>query len=165
MGYIYKVIDTSRCTHPPAPFFASHVTSTNLETRPTLTVHIGCAIAHAVSCWLPTAAVGVRARVWSCGIYGWQSGARAGFLLPIFIPPIAPQSPSSIIRCCYFRSVVAAVPSGLSLTPLRIIKNVYICSYFKYLISIQLFVFVTYFILFLTSKIYNRIFIHDKFQI
>jgi hypothetical protein len=45
----------------------------------------------------------VQARVWSCGICGGQSGAGAGFLqvlwfpLPIFIPPIAPQSPSSII--------------------------------------------------------------------
>jgi hypothetical protein len=42
--------------------------------------------------------------------------------MPIFIPPIAPQSPSSIIWGWYNRSVVAAVPSGLSLTPLRIIK-------------------------------------------
>jgi hypothetical protein len=41
--------------------------------------------------------------------------------LPIFIPPIAPQSASSIIRGWYNRPVVAAVPSGLSLTPLRII--------------------------------------------
>jgi hypothetical protein len=43
-----------------------------------------------------------EAWVWSCGICGGQSGAGAGFLqvlrfpLPIFIPPIAPQSPSSI---------------------------------------------------------------------
>jgi hypothetical protein len=37
--------------------------------------------------------------------------------LPIFIP----QSPSSIIWGWYNRPVVAAVPSGLSLTPLRII--------------------------------------------
>jgi hypothetical protein len=60
-------------------------------------------IAPAVSRWLPTAASWVRARVWSCGICGGQSGAGAGFLrilrfpLPIFIPPIAPQSPSFII--------------------------------------------------------------------
>jgi hypothetical protein len=45
----------------------------------------------------------VRARVWSCGICGGQSGTGAGFLrvlrfpLPIFIPTIAPQSPSSSI--------------------------------------------------------------------
>jgi hypothetical protein len=42
--------------------------------------------------------------------------------LPIFIPPIAPQSSSSIIWGWYNRPIVAAVPSGLSLTPLRIIK-------------------------------------------
>jgi hypothetical protein len=46
------------------------------------------------------------------------------FPLPIFIPPIAPQSPSSIIWGWYNRPVVAAVPSGLSFTPLRIIKKI-----------------------------------------
>jgi hypothetical protein len=40
------------------------------------------------------------------------------FSLPIFIPPIAPQSPPSIIWGLYNRPVVAAVPSGLSPTPL-----------------------------------------------
>jgi hypothetical protein len=60
---------------------------------------LGRAIAQAVSRWLPTAA----ARVWPCGICGGQTAAGAGFLrvlrfpLPIFIPPIAPQSPSFII--------------------------------------------------------------------
>jgi hypothetical protein len=55
----------------------------------------------AVSRWLPTAAARVRSRVWSSGFCGGQSGAGAGFLLvrrfplPIFIPPNAPQSPSS----------------------------------------------------------------------
>jgi hypothetical protein len=39
--------------------------------------------------------------------------------LAIFIPPIAPQSPSSIIWGWYNRPVLAAVPSGLSLTPLK----------------------------------------------
>jgi hypothetical protein len=83
------------------------------------------AIAQAVSRWVPTAAARVRARVWSCGICGGQSGAGAGFLrlrrfpLPIFIPPIAPQSPSSIIWGLYNRPEVAAVPSGLSPTPLN----------------------------------------------
>jgi hypothetical protein len=78
-----------------------------------------------VSRWRPTAAARVRAWVWSYGICGGQSGAGAGFLrvlrfpLPIFIPPNAPQSPSSIIWGWYNRPVVAAVPSGLSLTPLR----------------------------------------------
>jgi hypothetical protein len=51
-------------------------------------------------------------------------GAGAGFLqvlrfpLPIFIPPIAPQSPSSNTWGLYNRPEVAAVPSGLSPTPL-----------------------------------------------
>jgi hypothetical protein len=59
----------------------------------------GHAISQAVSRWLPTAAARVRARIESCGICGEQSGTGAGFLrilqflLPIFIPPIAPQSP------------------------------------------------------------------------
>jgi hypothetical protein len=67
----------------------------------------GHAIAQAASRWFPTAAARVRAWVWSCGIWGGQSGAGAGFLrvlrfpLPIFIPPIAPQSPSSIIWGLY----------------------------------------------------------------
>jgi hypothetical protein len=77
------------------------------------------AIAQAVSCWLPTAAARVRARFWSCGICGGQRGAGAGFLrvlrfpLPIFIPPTAPQSPSSIIWGLYIRPEVAAVPRDL----------------------------------------------------
>jgi hypothetical protein len=60
-----------------------------------------------------------------CGICGRQSGTEAGFLqvfrfpLPIFIPPTAPQSPSSVIWGWHNRPVVATVPSGLSLTPLR----------------------------------------------
>jgi hypothetical protein len=86
---------------------------------------LGRAIAQAVSRWLPTAAAWVRTRVWSCEICGGQSGAGAGFIrvlrlpLPIFIPPIAPQWPSSIIWGLYNRPEVAAVPSGLSPTPLR----------------------------------------------
>jgi hypothetical protein len=56
---------------------------------------------------------------WSCGICGGQSGAGAGFLrvlrfpLPIFIPPIALQSSSSIIWGLYNRPGVAAVPRDL----------------------------------------------------
>jgi hypothetical protein len=63
----------------------------------------GCAIAQAVSRWLPTAVARVQSRVWSSGICGGQSGAGADFLrvlrfpLPFFIPPTAPQSPSPII--------------------------------------------------------------------
>jgi hypothetical protein len=55
----------------------------------------GRAIAQAVSRWFPTAAARVRARVWLCD---GPSGTGAGFLrvlrfpLPIFIPPIVPQS-------------------------------------------------------------------------
>jgi hypothetical protein len=85
--------------------------------------HIGRAIAQAVSRWLPTAAARVRAQVWLCGICGGQSGSGAGFLrvlrfaLPIFIPPISPQPPSSIIWGWYNRPVVAAVPSGLKSHP------------------------------------------------
>jgi hypothetical protein len=92
-------------------------------------IRIGRAIAQADSRWLPIAAVRVRNRVWSCGICGGQSGAGAGFIrvlrfpLRIFVPPTAPQSPLSIIRGWYKRPVVAAVPSGLSLTPLSRIKK------------------------------------------
>jgi hypothetical protein len=84
----------------------------------------GRGIAQAGSRRLPTAAAWVRARVRSCGICGGQSGTEVGFLqglrfpLPIFIPPVVP--PSSFTWGWYNRPVVAAVPSGLSLTPLRI---------------------------------------------
>jgi hypothetical protein len=89
----------------------------------------GCTIAQAVSRWLPTAAARVRAPVWLSGICDGQSGAGAGFLrvlrfpLPIIIPPIAPQSPSSIIWGLYNRPEVAAVPSGLSPAPLIITEK------------------------------------------
>jgi hypothetical protein len=71
----------------------------------------------------------VRARVWLRGICGGQSGAAAGFLrvlpfsLPIFIPPISPRSPSSIIRGWYNGPVVAAVPIGLKSHPTKNNKN------------------------------------------
>jgi hypothetical protein len=54
---------------------------------------LGRTIAQAVNRWLPTVAARVRARVWSNGICGGQSSARAGFLqvprfpLLICIPP------------------------------------------------------------------------------
>jgi hypothetical protein len=46
---------------------------------------MGLTIAQAVSLWLPTAVVRVRAWVCSCGICGGQSGSGAGFLrvLPV----------------------------------------------------------------------------------
>jgi hypothetical protein len=71
----------------------------------------GRGIAQAVSRRLPTAAVRVRAHVKSCGICGEQSGTEAGFLrvlrfpLPIFIPPIASHSSSSIIRGWYHKPI------------------------------------------------------------
>jgi hypothetical protein len=85
---------------------------------------VGHTIAQEVSRWLPIAAAWVRARLWSCGICGGQSGVGAGFLqvlrfpLPNFIPPTAPQSPSSIIWGLYNRPEVAALPRVLSPTPL-----------------------------------------------
>jgi hypothetical protein len=77
-----------------------------------LTRMVGRAIAQAVSRCLPTASALVRARFWSCGVCGGKSGAGAGFLrvlrfpLPVFVPPIAPQS-SSLIWGLYKRPVVA----------------------------------------------------------
>jgi hypothetical protein len=44
-----------------------------------------------------------------------------GHVLSYFGFPVAPQSPSSIIWGWYNRAIVAAVPSGVSLTRLRII--------------------------------------------
>jgi hypothetical protein len=92
-----------------------------------LNILLGRAIAQAVSRWLSGAAAMARARVRSCGICGEQSGTGAGFFqvlrfaLPIFIPPIAPISPSSVIWGWYNSPIVAVVPSGLSLTPIIII--------------------------------------------
>jgi hypothetical protein len=109
---------------------AEHVGERWYEVRARETTHVnkirGRAIAQAVSRRLPTAAARVRAWVWSCVICGGQSGSGAGFLrvlrfpLPIFISPIAAESPSSIIWVWYNRPVMTAAPSGLSLTPLRI---------------------------------------------
>jgi hypothetical protein len=73
---------------------------------------LGRAVAQAVSRWLPTAAARVRSRVWSSGICGGESGVGASFLrflLPIFILPIAPQSPSPIIWVWYNRPEVTTV--------------------------------------------------------
>jgi hypothetical protein len=46
----------------------------------------GRAIAQAVSRWLPATAARVRARVWSSGICGGQSGAGAGFIRVLRFP-------------------------------------------------------------------------------
>jgi hypothetical protein len=71
----------------------------------------GRAIAHAVSCRLPTAAARIRDQVRTWGICGGQSGTGAGLLrvlrfpLPIIIPPTAPHSSSSIIQGWYSRPI------------------------------------------------------------
>jgi hypothetical protein len=95
--------------------------------------------AQAVTRWLPTSTARVLARVWARGICGRKGGAGAGFLrvirfpLPVFIPAIAPQSPSSLIWGWYNRPVVAAVPSGLRLTPLRkVLRNIVNLRLLKY---------------------------------
>jgi hypothetical protein len=59
--------------------------------------------------------------MWDLWWIKWHWGR---FPLPIFIPPTAPQSPSSIIWGGHNRPVVAAIPSGLSFTPLRIITKI-----------------------------------------
>jgi hypothetical protein len=65
----------------------------------------------------------VRSQDKSYEICGGQSGAGVGFHrvlrfpLPILIPPAAPHSSWPIILGWYNRPVVAAIPSGLSLTP------------------------------------------------
>jgi hypothetical protein len=53
----------------------------------------GRAIAEAVSRWLPTAAVRVRARVWSSGICSEQGGVGAGFLRILRFPLPKPFTP------------------------------------------------------------------------
>jgi hypothetical protein len=68
--------------------------------------------------WLHTAAALVRAQVWSCGICGGQSVTGTD-LLQVLRFPLS----SSVIWGRYSRPVVAAVPSWLSVTPLRIIKK------------------------------------------
>jgi hypothetical protein len=81
------------------------------------------AIAQAVSPWFPTPRDRVQAQARSCEICGGQSDTGAGLIrvprspLQIFIPSTAPESPSSIICDWYNRPEMAAVPSGLSLTP------------------------------------------------
>jgi hypothetical protein len=75
-------------------------------------------MAQAVSCWLPTVTARVRALVWSCGICGGKSGARAGFLrvlrfpILILIPPTAPHSPYLSSGAGTVGQFVADVTSG-----------------------------------------------------
>jgi hypothetical protein len=77
----------------------------------------GRATAQAVSHWLPTAGIRVRARVWSCGICD-DKVAMQQVSSEYFGLPTAQQSPSPIIWGWYNRPIVAAVPSGPDLTPL-----------------------------------------------
>jgi hypothetical protein len=87
-----------------------------------LSSYLCLAITEAVSSRLSTAAVRVQTRLKSCRICGGQSGTGAVFIqelwshLRIFIPPIAPQSSVSA-GAGTVGQTVAAVPSGLSLTP------------------------------------------------
>jgi hypothetical protein len=66
------------------------------------------------------------------GFCGGQSDAGAGFLrvlrfpLPIFTPPISPQSPSPIFRGWYNRPVVAAVTKFPRHKLKKTTKNVYL---------------------------------------
>jgi hypothetical protein len=96
----FKDFFENRCPSPDCQAFQL-LPRKHLHSR--LRGNVGRAIPQAVSRWLSTAAARVRSRVWSSRVCGRQSGAGAGFLrvlrfpLPIFIPPIAPQSPSPII--------------------------------------------------------------------
>jgi hypothetical protein len=90
---------------------------------------VGRARAQAVSRWLPTSAARVQTlKPWSSHVgfvvdkvvLGQDFSQYFGFALPIFIPPISPQSPSPIIRGWYNRSVVAAV---LKVPPHKLKKN------------------------------------------
>jgi hypothetical protein len=87
-----------------------------VESKPThfpVTSSVGRAIAQPVSRWFPTAAARVQTRVKSCGICGGAGFLRVfRFPLPIFIPPISTQSPSSINWGWYNRPVRAAVPKA-----------------------------------------------------
>jgi hypothetical protein len=78
----------------------------------------GCAVAQAVSCWLPTAVAWVRVRA-ACKICGGQNGTGASFfrVLRFPLPIIPPISPSQSPRAGTVGLLVATVPSGHSWTP------------------------------------------------
>jgi hypothetical protein len=91
---------------------------------------------------LPTAAARVRARIWSSGICGGQSGTGAGFLrvlwfpLPIFIPSNSPSS-SQPLGAGTIDHSVADVPFGPSLdsTPPSTMRIKKITAIYPYLES------------------------------
>jgi hypothetical protein len=92
----------------------------------------GRAIAQAVSRWLPTASARVRARVWSCGI--WGGHGEVGQVFSEYFGFPCQSSFHQFLHNHHHLSsgagngpVVAAVPSGLSLIPLIIIlkRNMY----------------------------------------
>jgi hypothetical protein len=72
------------------------------------------AIAQAVSRWLFIAAFRFRARVWSGGICGGQSGAETDFLASTSVSPANLHS-TTITRGRYNRPEVAEVPSEPSM--------------------------------------------------
>jgi hypothetical protein len=103
-----------------------------------LFLHLGRAIAQAVSRWLPTAAARVRVRA-ACGVCGGQSGTGAGFfrVLRFLLPIILPISPSSKSPGAgTVGLLVAAVPSEFNWTPhptIPIKKNVLFLHLITYL--------------------------------
>jgi hypothetical protein len=92
----------------------------------------GRAIAQAVIRWLLTSVARVRARVWSSGIFGGQSGARGRFSPSTsFSPTNLNSTKFSILTITwgrYNRPEVADVPSGPSLdsTPQYVALKKYI---------------------------------------
>jgi hypothetical protein len=84
----------------------------------------GRARTQAVSHWLPNAASQVRTRVWSCGISGGQALGQVfskyfGFPCQSSFHQLLHNHHHLSFGAGKIWPVVAAVPSGLSLTPLR----------------------------------------------
>jgi hypothetical protein len=107
----------------------------------------GRAIAQAVSRQFPTAAARVRALIRSCGICGGQSGTWVGFLRVLWFPchfafhRLLHNNHHLSSGAGTIDQTVAAVPSGLGLTPWEKINYCIltphyvfsICSYFSLL--------------------------------
>jgi hypothetical protein len=93
-----------------------------VQLAPKILFYPCCAIAQAVSRWLPTAVAQVQTWVWLSGICSEQSDTGVGFLqvlrfpMTILIPSTALRL-STIVRAGTISQLVADVPSGLSLTP------------------------------------------------